>query len=382
VMVQQCGTNTQQAATSVSAFAVLVALALLMWTFVRSTRAIQRTVNDGIALVVIGVLAVRFIFPAPPPAASTSPAAAATPSMNAIDFQSRPFPHRGPLIFEGKGRRYELTGASITPSVVQAGQPFTLTLEWLGGQHPAVVEITQETPMGGEFTDLFRSDRQVTRQAGSVGPHATLKTALPGPQLIKLTAREREGDALLGAHDPGGHALTALISGQWTSGVTLLGPTVTALEAQAAGQPLVTFANGIALVAMDWFYSSAHSVCLRPEWRRVRSDINRADSLQVSLRLRGSDGRSLTQADAQPQAGFAPTWSWPERTNIRDSQCLPTDDRSHLLDAGEPYTIDIVWYRVNTLQPTGQASLHGTRSAGLNDLNVPQAPQTALAEGH
>ena len=295
--------------------------------------------------------------------------------MNALDFQSRPFPHRGPVVFEGGHMRYELLGVSLAPESnspdnIKAGDSFTLTLTWRDDKRPPVIEVTQETPMGGEFTDLFRGDRQVTRQNADITAHATLKTALPGPQLIKLIARD--GDVPLQVHEWNGGPLTTLIGGKWTPGVTLLGPTVTTTYTQSVEDKLVTFANGIALTDMDWFFSSAHSVCLRPHWAWARRDVNRADALQVSMRLRGGDGRLIAQADAQPQAGLAPTWSWPDGATIQDSQCVPTNDSVSLLNAGEDYTIDIVWYRVFTLQPTGEATLRGRRGAGLNDLNEPK----------
>ncbi len=89
------------------------------------------------------------------------------------------------------------------------------------------------------------------------------------------------------------------------------------------------------------------------------------------MRLRGSDDRLIAQADSQPQAGLAPTWSWPDGAVVADSQCVPTLPSVKLLNANEAYTLQIVWYRLATLQQTGEATLHGTRAAGLNDLNVP-----------
>ncbi len=110
-------------------------------------------------------------------------------------------------------------------------------------------------------------------------------------------------------------------------------------------------------------------MCFKPVWRRARSNVNRADALQVSLRAFGSDGRLLAQADSQPQAGLAPTWSWPTGSLIYDSGCVPASD---VLRPNEPYTLQIVWYRLAALQVTGEATLRGVAGARLEDLNVPQ----------
>ncbi len=187
-----------------------------------------------------------------------------------IDFQSRPFPHRGSIVFEGNGQSYELIGATVTPENVKAGDPFTLTLQWRDGRSPPTLEVTQETPMGGEFTDLFRSARQVTVQSSDSTTHTAL-AALPGPQLIKLTAKDKNGDALLQARDVNSNPLTTLIGGKWTPGITLIGPTVVAANTQliTKNKTLTTFENGIALTEMDWFFASENSVCLRPNGRAV-----------------------------------------------------------------------------------------------------------------
>jgi hypothetical protein len=77
----------------------------------------------------------------------------------------------------------------------------------------------------------------------------------------------------------------------------------------------------------------------------------------------------IAQADGQPQAGLAPTWSWPDGAIIHDSQCVPAIE---LLEPGEPYTVEIVWYRVADLRPTGQATLRGERGPRIFDLNEPR----------
>jgi hypothetical protein len=121
---------------------------------------------------------------------------------------------------------------------------------------------------------------------------------------------------------------------------------------------------------MDWLFASEQTLCFRPVWMWAREDMNRADALQVSLRMRGSDGREIARADSQPQAGLAPTWSWPAGVAINDSQCAPV---KNLLNLGEPYTLQIVWYRVANLEQVAEATLHGTMSANLReDKNFPQ----------
>jgi hypothetical protein len=360
LLLTHVGTPLQRIGDIVALGALLILAGFVIVILLRLPATVRRSVIGVALFMLLALIAIRLHSAVLPQPTSASP-------MQALDFQARPFPHRGPIVFEGNGQRYELVGAMVTPPELKSGDPFTLTLQWRDGKRPPMIEVMQETPMGGEFAALFRSGRLVSVQTGDVSAHQTVSGVLPGPQLLKLTTKD--GEIELIARDPDGNALTTLIGGKWTPGATLLGPTVTETPPNAPSTTLVTFGNGIALNRMDWFFASANNVCFRPVWSRGRADMNRADALQVSLRLRGHDGRLVAQADNQPQSGLMPTWAWPDRTLIPDSQCVQTQG---LLDAGEAYTLDIVWYRLKTFVQTGDATLRGTRGPGLNDLNEPR----------
>ncbi|MCS6848117.1 MAG: hypothetical protein RMN52_10420 [Anaerolineae bacterium] len=356
------GTALTRAGEWASAGAALVLIALLGMTTARASPTARRTAIAAGLVLGGSLLAVAAI-------ARLAPAQAEPPPMQTLDFDHRPFPHRDPVRFDG-GATYELIAASIEPQTLRAGEPFTLTLRWRDDHAPAQITVTQELPMGGEFARLFRHARSQTPGDPRISRHVVLRDALPGPLLLKLSAADAAGVPLTPLASDGA-PLQTMIAGKPAPAVTLLGPRIAHAARREAGPSRlsVTFDNGIALHDVDWFFASAQEVCFKPVWRRARSNINLADALQVSLRAFGGDGRLLAQADGQPQAGLAPTWSWPDNALIYDSQCVPAND---VLQPNEPYTLQIVWYRLADLQPTGQATLRGISGARLEDLNVPQ----------
>ncbi len=289
------------------------------------------------------------------------------PALQTLDFDTRPFPHRDPVIFAHGDARHELIGARIEPPQVQAGQPFTLALQWRDDDAPRAITVTQELPSGGEFMALFRHARAQVASNPRISAHIALTDALRGPLLIKVQASDPNGNPL-NAFNPDGAPIVTAIAGKPTPAITLIGPTITDTP-QTDAKITAMFSNGIALHGIDWFFASAQEVCFRPQWSLQRDDANRADALQVSLRLRGNDGRLIAQADSQPQGGLAPTWLWQRGVLIYDSQCVPAQT---LLNAGEPYTLQLVWYRAVNLQQVSELTLRGTRGPVLEDLNVPK----------
>ncbi len=357
------GTTLTRAGEWVSLGAVIALVILLGATLARASPAVRRAATlTGLALVG-GLIATATI-------ARSASAPAEPPPMQTLDFDHRPFPHRDPVQFVGRGATYELVAASIEPQALRAGDPFTLTLHWRDNRAPAQITITQELPMGGEFAQLFRHARSQTPGDPRISRHIVLTDALPGPLLLKLSAADPANAPLMPlAAD--GTRLQTMIAGKPAPAITLLGPRIAhvARPSAASSRLSVTFDNGIALRDVDWFFASAQEVCFRPIWQWARLNVNRADALQVSLRAFGSDGRLLAQADNQPQAGLAPTWSWLDDALIYDSQCVATND---VLQPNEPYTLQIVWYRLADLQPTGEATLRGIGGPRLEDLNIPQ----------
>jgi hypothetical protein len=135
-----------------------------------------------------------------------------------------------------------------------------------------------------------------------------------------------------------------------------------------------TFPNGIVLRKLDWYQPTDHDVCFRPTWS---SSHPLAAALQVSFLLRGSDGHEVARADTQPQAGLAPTWSWPIGVAVHDSYCVPTVGT---LGPGEAYTLLVRWYRVLDQHATGEVTLVGIREQ--ETVNAPNVPHLVITDHH
>jgi hypothetical protein len=98
-----------------------------------------------------------------------------------------------------------------------------------------------------------------------------------------------------------------------------------------------------------------------------------ADALQVAYVLRGSNGQLIARADVQPQAGLAPTWSWPLSVPVLDGYCVPMVSK---LAPGERYTMLMRWYRLADQQSVGEVTLVGIREQ-MTTL-VPNRPQPVI----
>ncbi len=354
--LRRAASVVERATLWLAALVTAALTALVAPAAVRRWRAWGFGAATSLAVLVVAWLVSAARAPEPPP-------------MQVVDFARRPFPHRGPVVFESATERYTLVGAAITPSSLRGGDAFTLTLRWLGDRAPAGITLTQELPMGGEFIRLFRYARAQRAANPFVSQHVLLDSP-PGPLLLRLQAFDANGAPLQPSVN--GDPVSAEIAGAPAPAITLVGPIVQAAPTSAASPSLITFSNGIALQHVDWFHISQHEVCIRPQWRRLEASAPRAGAWQASLRLIGSDGRLVAQADSQPHGGLAPTWSWQPGQTIPDSQCVPLVNVERALRPGEPYTLEIVWYRLSDLQPLDRATLRGTRGVRLEDLHEPQ----------
>jgi hypothetical protein len=241
------------------------------------------------------------------------------PALQTVDYNDRQFPNRNPIQFrDAQGQVYELTGATLDPPGVRAGQPFTLTTTWRDDRAPAQIGVHQELPSGGYFASLFRFASSTTYGPPQLSLHTALTVALPGPLLLKLLARDA-GGGVLTPTTPSGHVLDRT----FLTGLTVVAA-APASDRSAEPLPIRTFPNGIALNKLDWYHPTDHDICFRATWSSLRPP---AAALQVSFLLRGSDGRDIARADTQPQAGLAPTWSWPTGVPVPDSYCVPTGGR-------------------------------------------------------
>ncbi len=359
LVLSYAGTPLQHIGNGLSLVAVLLLAAIAAVAVVRAEPAQRRSAFQFAAIVMVCATSLWLT------GLLLNPAQTA-PAIQTIDYNTRPFPHRDPAMFGTGDPRHELIGANIEPAKLRAGSPFTLTLIWKDDNAPRAITVTQELPSGGEFMTLFRHARQQAASDPRISTHVALTDSLPGPLLVKIEASDANGQPLAAFH-PDGSAISTPIGGKPAPAITLTGPTVISTPATTA-EITARFSNGFALHRFDWFYSNSQVVCLRPQWSLQHNEVNRADALQASLRLRGNDGRLIAQADSQPQGGLAPTWSWQNGVLVYDSQCVPAQG---MLEAGEPYSVQIVWYRAGDLQQVGELTLHGTRGAVMEDVNVP-----------
>jgi hypothetical protein len=159
------------------------------------------------------------------------------------------------------------------------------------------------------------------------------------------------------------------VLGKTGPGLTLIGPTVTDTPPNAPATHVAIFENGIRAHVVDWLRPDVERICFRARWSRS-GDVNRADALYVSYKLLGADDRLIAQADGQPQQGLAPTWSWLDDVVVADSRCVRAVDPQQLLREDEPYRVDITWYRLLDMQPTGRATLGGRTIAVEGAVNV------------
>ncbi len=282
-----------------------------------------------------------------------------------VNFGETPFVNRGikeitnPTVSEREPTVYRLLGARVEPRRLRAGDTFTLTLDW--ERDAAPLTLTLETPIGSDRFDFFRMRREQAAIDTRVSMHVVPSDTLAGPLLLALTPRTPFHTFENGAS----------VAGKTVPGFTLIGPTVTETRPNAPKAQLGAFANGIRMHGLDWLRQNSDGVCFRAQWSRAGA-VNRADALQVSFKLYGADNRLVAQADGQPLAGLAPTWSWQDNVVINDSQCVLVRDANAQLAQGEAYRLEISWYRLATGDVTGQVERAGVADMREGALNEPR----------
>ncbi|MCX7939162.1 MAG: YfhO family protein [Thermoflexales bacterium] len=358
VSVQRAPLPLEQWANALSGATALAMALAGLGSLIAQPRAQRQRKLVRLALVcvlcVLGVIGLTLL--RPPPEA---------PPLQALDFDQRPFVHRGPIHFVEGSTPYTLVGAAITPTVLQPGAPFTLTLRWQDDRAPAGITVTQELPMGGAFLNVFRYAREQRAADPRQSQHRLLDAALPSPLLILVQAHDTEG-RLLPTFTNDGAELRVPLAGGFTSGALLHVGTVVAPES-----PRVPFTNSeraLHLVALDWFLPSHHEACFRPTWRWAADRLPYGEAWQFSFRLRDASGQLRVQADAQPQGGLVPTWAWLPGVRVPDSYCARAE-RGIDLPHGASYSLEIVWYRLATREEIGRARFQG-KSEGVGGLHV------------
>ncbi len=343
ITLRYIGTPLQRWGENVSGVAVLICIVVFFASAVQPNRRwfirLAKRIGISIGIVMVGLaglmgvaLGVRGLQPPAEPA----------PSMQALDNTARLFPHRGPLTLTSTDvntTTYELMGATVTPTQLRAGEPFTLTLRWKDDRAPGQITVRQEFPNPSAYAEqqqLFRFQNLVSSGDAHISMHRTISEALPGPTLLRLSL------------DPNGED----VAGQRAM---IVGPTITNTPANAPAERLHTFVNGITLHQADILRTTERDACFRTVWSRT--DHPMADALQVSMRVYGDDGREIAQADWQPLAGLTPTWAWPAHAAIFDSKCnVPI---ANALRPNEKFTVRVVWYSALSLQEIDSVTLNG-----------------------
>jgi hypothetical protein len=286
------------------------------------------------------------------------------PAMQIVDYTERQFANRSTVVMQGgNGETYELTGVSISPNEVQAGQPFTLSTQWRDNRVPARIEVKQEVPSGGYFAYVFRYPMSQYSDTPLRSTFNVITNALPGPLLLRISARDAAGNVYTPTLPGAGDLQQEYLSGLWVDQPATL---------QSTNQPIRTFPNGIQLRSLDWYQPDYNNLCFRTTWATVHP---MAAALQVSFLMRGADGRVIAQVDSQPQSGLAPTWSWIPNVAVLDSYCTHTQS---WLKQGEDYSVLIRWYRVLDQHPTGEVTLVGRRES--NTSLAPERPHALITD--
>lgn len=352
------GTPLQRSAEILSLLTLIgvgVVLGAFAWTARSRFAQVIATVGVGLGIALLTVVLAAIVN------ISNAPTA---PPIQSVDFANYQFPHRAPIVFRSAaGDTYELTHATIEPMRLRAGERFTVTTIWKDQHAPPRFGVQQELASGGQFAALFRYARTTDFTADAISTHIALTNALPGPLLVRALAL-----------DDAGNELTPTIDGKPVGPVFLTGLTVTEPAPTADidnAQRVRVFPNGIELSKIDWYQPSGAVICFRAAWAAMRPLVA---AWQVSYQLRDSAERVVAQADTQPQAGLAPTWSWRTGVEVLDSPCVATIQP---LAEGEPYTLRVRWYRVADQQTLGELALVGER----NDEGAgPYTPRVAITE--
>ncbi len=281
-----------------------------------------------------------------------------------VDFVNTPFPHQDTARFfstatlRNDANVRTLTGATVEPRILRAGDVYTLTLRWDGESLP--LELVHELPSARPTLDLFQHARSRSLVAATVTTHTMPVDALPGPQLLSLLPAE--------GWSAGANA--AYVAGKLVPGYTLIGPTVSETPPNAPDGNLLVLPNGMLLHHIDWLTPTRNQVCFRAGWSSHDAR-NEADALTVSYKLIGADGRLAAQADGQPQQGLAPTWSWQDGVLVNDSRCVSMNPDTMLRD-GESYVLSVTWYRAFDLAITAHGELRGVADRRDGALNEPR----------
>ncbi len=278
-------------------------------------------------------------------------------AMRTFDFDQMPYPHGGPVAFDGA----ELRDASPPTLTVSPAETVAITTTW---------HVLTATPL--HFTlqlvspALPRHGIPLAFAATTAGVPCTAdqtcavvsQLALPpdlarGLYLLQLRLYAAQDE--LRAHTPQGRGL-----GTVYIGVVRVphGPT-------ASAAPVLAQFGDLTLHEASAFRDESGPLTVKLSWSLRHAGVPR--NWSFSLRLLDAAGRQVAQQDAQPGYGYLPTTLWLPGELVRDDRRLPLPDG---LAPGR-YTLRIIPYLKATMAADGQVDIPVLlRSPTLYDLRT------------
>jgi hypothetical protein len=270
--------------------------------------------------------------------------ASAPPSLDlSMDFIRQPYLHHNPdgVRFGDEARLLDYT---LTSSALRAGQPLQIKLAW---------EVHTDRELSATMRLLSPSKPLFDKAAIDVRSAVPLKDsqtvhdliaplhAPPGLYLLMVELRDRRGPV-----DP-------LNSEGEELGATYLKPVWVdeSKRVHSTTQVPVQFGDELALTDVRTEHRTTDRLYVHVTWEAMRPI---PANYNLSLRLSDPSGQAVSVRDLQPHHGFYPTSLWPVGVPISDVPSLPVPVTAL---AGTGYALDMILYRVSTLEPIGKSTV-------------------------
>jgi hypothetical protein len=266
------------------------------------------------------------------------------PSLDlSMDFIRQPYLHHNPdgVRFGDEARLLHYTLAS---SSIQAGQRLQIELAWdvsSGRELSATIRLLSPSkPLFDKAVIDVRNG--VPLKAGETVHDLVVPLhAPPGLYLLMVELRDREESV-----DP--------LNGEGEGlGATYLQPVwvdePTHERSTANGR--IQFGDEVALVDVRTEHRTADRLYVHLTWEALRPI---PANYNLSLRLSSPSGQTLSVRDLQPHYGFYPTSLWRVGVPVSDIPSLPVPVTAL---PGSGYALDVVLYRVSTLQPIVESTV-------------------------
>jgi len=260
-----------------------------------------------------------------------------------MDFDLMPYLHHNPegVDFSGVAR---LAGYDLSAEELSPGDTLTVALNWTdvaAAGYTARVQLVSPAAVRYDVEPVAEASCSVQSPAP-----CSIALRLPGDvsrgvYLLQLQLVGPAGEVR--ARSPGGA----------TRGALYLRPVRVPLGPSLAPDRsvLAPFGPSIRLHAATVTQPTADRLAVQLAWSTTQPV---AANYGVSLRLFDAEGQIRVSLDTQPGYGFLPTSLWRPGERISDPYilALPED-----LPLGDGYHLEVVLYRVSTLEPVGLARL-------------------------